>query len=415
MLVNHTSNEVERSEEGEEGGAEDAKRAADDWALRPLFLLGPLGFVVEKEDAYSCWRKDQISLPAAIVAELPTRMSSEQECTHVSSDFVAKIREWLERDVEVRWSSQCGRELLTKLEVFCRLPSLDQIEKKDIPWHRPVVSFTESGFWLNAEPQNRFYECYPYTPQFLDGADDFLEDLQRTHQTFRVRLHLLENGTFAEPHGASEPTKVVQVTVPDLRPIWHSAQLHTALVQQLSKHDALRGFADWPGLLQHPASTTIIPATGAQHNFIDTIRRDNWTVRIAIPDRLPSFRSPSSAPRPLLWLDVDGVINPSDAFDCPCPEALKRHYDDVRTAKCTSNWTTFTVHFSPSVVNKINEWGERAEIRWLTSWQHSARYRLALVLGLRDFEVCRFGKYQATQVDVHPASDLDRPIIWIDD
>lgn len=45
------------------------------------------------------------------------------------------------------------------------------------------------------------------------------------------------------------------------------------------------------------------------------------------------------------------------------------------------------VIYSPAVVNKINEWSTKAEIKWLTNWKENAKNKLAPALGLNDFPV----------------------------
>lgn len=113
---------------------------------------------------------------------------------------------------------------------------------------------------------------------------------------------------------------------------------------------------------------------------------------------------------PLIWLDVDGVLNAQGSL-----AEFKQEFPDAVQSNCMCRSQHFPIVYSPSVVAKINAWADVAEIRWLTMWTTEARYRLAPHIGLRDFEVCSFQKHQARLADVHKPSDLQRPLVWIED
>ncbi len=109
---------------------------------------------------------------------------------------------------------------------------------------------------------------------------------------------------------------------------------------------------------------------------------------------------------PILWLDVDGVINAvlrSSLFIQEFPDCKRQEI------------INYPIMWSPTVVSIINKWSQIAEIRWLTSWHHEARYILAPIIGLNDFEVCNFSKYDACFVENHKPQDLTRSLLWIDD
>lgn len=107
--------------------------------------------------------------------------------------------------------------------------------------------------------------------------------------------------------------------------------------------------------------------------------------------------------KPLIWLDVDGVIdiNGQDAS-----------LTDVQSLpQCYGNFLVdWGVRFSPQVVTELNRLATKCDIYWMTSWRDSARYRLAPAIGLDDFAVWpgAKGSYQF-------CDDFTRPLIWIDD
>jgi hypothetical protein len=130
--------------------------------------------------------------------------------------------------------------------------------------------------------------------------------------------------------------------------------------------------------------------------------------------------------KPLILLDVDGVINYYYAF-------FNKTDNDYSNRK-KYNIKNETLHddiiydkylyYSPTIVKTINEWSDKAEILWLTSWKESARTRLAPNIGLKDFECSilperiekygRLPKCEAAYMNFLK-NDEDRIIIWIDD
>lgn len=128
---------------------------------------------------------------------------------------------------------------------------------------------------------------------------------------------------------------------------------------------------------------------------------------------------------PIILLDVDGVINmmavnivkdkygyknrtPIDLSELP--------FGDVTIVKVMGPRKECDIKYSPTVVSQINEWAEVAEVRWTTSWGRFAQTCLAPALGLKHFQMSRWGKWSSDFVTKGlSADDLDRPIIWIDD
>lgn len=110
---------------------------------------------------------------------------------------------------------------------------------------------------------------------------------------------------------------------------------------------------------------------------------------------------------PLILLDVDGVINYLGANK-------NSAWKDTKTVKVRE----YIIQYSPTVVECINDWGKRAEIRWLTTWDDNARTALAPKLGLDSFILARdpakkLEKWQAA-LNCHNENP-SRPICWVDD
>lgn len=111
--------------------------------------------------------------------------------------------------------------------------------------------------------------------------------------------------------------------------------------------------------------------------------------------------------KPLILLDVDGVINALDGGN-------KKRWKDVEKKVVNK----YDIYYSPTVVNKINAWSKVAEVRWLTTWDENARRLLAPALGLNEFELARdpdlmLSKDQAAFdcIQMTPS----RLLVWIDD
>lgn len=116
---------------------------------------------------------------------------------------------------------------------------------------------------------------------------------------------------------------------------------------------------------------------------------------------------------PLLWLDVDGVLNSSKkrgAF----PD-VRRHkvYDEI-------SGLVFDLHLSRQVGTALA--ARPVEIRWLTTWMHQADTRIASLVGLpRGLTVAGQRKFTETGSDwkrravLEEAEASRRPFIWADD
>jgi hypothetical protein len=85
--------------------------------------------------------------------------------------------------------------------------------------------------------------------------------------------------------------------------------------------------------------------------------------------------------RPLVLLDVDGVLNALPPPGRPVP------WGDWRTGYAQSSVGTFRISWSPTVVAAVRSWRELADVQWLTTWGHEANGSLRELLGLPELPV----------------------------
>jgi len=110
--------------------------------------------------------------------------------------------------------------------------------------------------------------------------------------------------------------------------------------------------------------------------------------------------------RPLLLLDVDGVLNPLSA---PRRGGFRRY-----------ELLGFDVRLSRAHGRRLNALDEWFEIVWATTWQHDAPRLIAPRIGLRGtHDVIEFGEV-SLDVDTWKLRDVarfvgDGPCAWIDD
>ncbi|MEV8336500.1 hypothetical protein [Streptomyces niveus] len=133
-----------------------------------------------------------------------------------------------------------------------------------------------------------------------------------------------------------------------------------------------------------------------------------------------------SSALPLLFIDVDGVLNPFDAPPGPIPDGFVRHYLRPTT------WTDQHPHLLRDDVPDLSVWlhpdhGEELsdlpfELIWATTWEHEANTYISPRIGLPDLPVVTFsiaggigpeGTYFKT-VDIVKAA-AGRPFVWLDD
>jgi hypothetical protein len=117
-----------------------------------------------------------------------------------------------------------------------------------------------------------------------------------------------------------------------------------------------------------------------------------------------------SAERPLLALDVDGVIS-LFGFDGPLDEVPGRFHLIDGIAHCIPD----------EVGPRILRLAERFEIVWATGWEDRANDSLPQILGLeRELPVLTFGgeaRFGTAHWKMGPIDQYagDRPLAWIDD
>ena len=121
---------------------------------------------------------------------------------------------------------------------------------------------------------------------------------------------------------------------------------------------------------------------------------------------------------PLLLLDVDGVLNAVQAY------GQATAWPAYERTTATADGVSWPIAWAPGVVARVNAWARegRAEVRWLTTWEHDAPGDLAPRLGLDAFAVA--GGHEDDEAHgwrwwkegVARALVADgRPLVWLDD
>lgn len=111
--------------------------------------------------------------------------------------------------------------------------------------------------------------------------------------------------------------------------------------------------------------------------------------------------------RPLLLLDVDGVLNPFDAVRCPSGFAEHDLFPDEEP-----------VRVNPGHGAWITELGDVYDVAWATFWNENANRLLVPVLGIAPLPILTM-----PSAPCHPSAKVpliaefcrDRPAVWIDD
>ncbi len=141
--------------------------------------------------------------------------------------------------------------------------------------------------------------------------------------------------------------------------------------------------------------------------------------------------------RPLVLLDVDGVLN-------AVPVRARQHaWPDYRTGSATAEGRSFRITWSPTVVAAVRSWQELADVLWLTTWGHDANASLRHLLDLPELPVAgtydtvagapdAVGEAHAALAPAAPdpltgrwwkfdvvrtllRSEPDRRVVWLDD
>jgi hypothetical protein len=111
-------------------------------------------------------------------------------------------------------------------------------------------------------------------------------------------------------------------------------------------------------------------------------------------------------PRPILLVDVDGVLNPWLAEGCPDGFALYEFFPGER------------VLLSPAHGRLLTSLGSAFELVWATAWEHQANELITPVLAMPELPVIEFPLSDDLQFRKLPAvirAVGNRPCAWIDD
>lgn len=103
--------------------------------------------------------------------------------------------------------------------------------------------------------------------------------------------------------------------------------------------------------------------------------------------------------RPLVLLDVDGVLNALPRLGRPLP------WEDWRTGVAYAEGRGFRISWSPSVVAAVWSWRELADVQWLTTWGHDANRSLRELFELPELPVA--GTYDDPHLTDPDAGDPD--------
>jgi hypothetical protein len=153
-------------------------------------------------------------------------------------------------------------------------------------------------------------------------------------------------------------------------------------------------------------SAWLLPGSGGTAFAQQRTSRMKVQCEPAVPWDLASYAFDTSSRKPLVLLDVDGVLNNCDSGECP---------DEMRTVV-----NGFHIRYSPTIVSAFNNFARDglAEVRWLTAWGLRARKLLSPALGIDDFLTARDDGWEPTKGIVAKTiadASPDRPIVWVDD
>lgn len=120
-------------------------------------------------------------------------------------------------------------------------------------------------------------------------------------------------------------------------------------------------------------------------------------------------RKPAPAPRPVVFVDIDGVL---------APLAMR---DGLEVAH-VGGWQG-TVVYDPAVIAYMRRWHEDglAEVRWLTSWDEDANACFAPQVGLPEFPVHPEPSHGGLRgwwkeaVVCHYLYETPRRVVWLED
>jgi hypothetical protein len=108
--------------------------------------------------------------------------------------------------------------------------------------------------------------------------------------------------------------------------------------------------------------------------------------------------------RPLLLLDVDGVVNalPDESDDLMV-------WSDWKSGWARADGSRYHITFAPEVVAQLLAWHTSGalELQWLTTWGHDANDELRVLLGLPELTVAGTHQDAGAPSEVDAASHAD--------
>lgn len=136
--------------------------------------------------------------------------------------------------------------------------------------------------------------------------------------------------------------------------------------------------------------------------------------------------SETADPRPVLFLDVDGVINAIGP---------KAHHGDFERVGVPHGGRTWPIHYRPTIIDRLNALHRTGvvEIVWLTTWGSGAVTGIAPAVGLDRFDALpapadlpevadgTWSEYPNQRwwklglVNRSILASPNRPVIWLDD
>jgi hypothetical protein len=375
---------------------------------KPIMLLGVNGILVRAN------------------GNLPTYEDSE---IFYSLSLIQAVSRWSDF-IEIRWATQFSTEYLKSLTLRFSLPTFPIWDRKlfsESDLKRPIIFLDDlpdsMTTHLRRACQNRFMVLtwLADANDVVQEIDQFLELLSLRSYRFRVRLAETRNGSLMPFISQLDHLWIKSDSFPEIsikiRNLDGNYLTETSFVQFLAQHKSITPYVQHLGHA-FDAIALHLQEPWRFNNVIDAIQNSNNLIILSypcerdLPQPNPFILKIVPKKTPLIFLDVDGVINGNGS-----EVAMMNQFKDVSTVPCSSGngFVDWPVVYAPPIVDKINEWSKVAEIRWHTSWKHAAKYRLAPLIGLNDFEVCKFAKRQTIIRSSHDPADLDRPMIWIDD
>jgi len=131
---------------------------------------------------------------------------------------------------------------------------------------------------------------------------------------------------------------------------------------------------------------------------------------------------PSLADKPLMLLDIDGVLNAYRYRPAESVLPVGGYEDLTEFDVYVDEDRSYRFWTSPTLISELKEIASSGlvEVAWLTTWENRANLKVCPVLGLPVFPVAagqygRFSDYYWKPRAAVEAIELGRPIVWVDD